>query len=337
MIPIPPPGYGAVEKHVWHLSRALQARGHDVEVLNEVVGPRGTDEFRFALRARRRLAGRDFEVIHLHTTGVAFTFHVLGPRDYIYTSHSRHWTLRRGLREHLGFAMEKRAVRGARRVVALSDRMARLMAPLARADVVPNGVDTEQYRPDYASRTGNRIVAVGKVEPHKCFHLAARALEGLDATLTIMGPVPKGAYAEGMRRYPWVNLVGEVPEEALISHLATADIYVHPSSSEAFSLAVVEALASGLPIVGTEVCAGQVEDGHNGFLIRGANQEELVEAMRERLSLLLSDRPLRAAQASRSRELAEKRYRWEFVAATLEQVYARYLEGQSPSGGRSFG
>ncbi len=323
MIPIPPPGYGAVEKHIWHLSRALEARGHEVRVLNDVVGSRGVDEFRFALKARRQLGGRGFDVLHVHTTGVAFTFRTIGPRDYIYTSHSRHWTLRQGLRERLGFAMERRAVRGARPVIALSERMARLMAPLARAEVVPNGVDTDLYRPDYGSRIGNRVVAVGKVEPPKGFHIAAQALEGLNATLTIVGPTPRGPYVDRLRDRPGVTLTGEIEEPALVRYLATSDIYLHPSSSEAFSLAVVEALACGLPVVGTEVCEGQVEEDANGFLVRGATEAELPGALRDRLSILLSDGHRREAMARRSRAIAEERFPWARVAAQVEDVYLR--------------
>ncbi len=329
MIPIPPPGHGAVEKHIWNLAKALEARGHHVEILNRALGSRPWNEYRFAMwaRPRARAAGKD--IVHLHTTGVAYTFHALGPRGYIYTSHSRHWTRREGLGERLGFALERRAVAGARRVIALSDRMARLMTPLASADVVPNGVDTDLYRPDYAARPGNRIVAVGRVEPHKGFHLAAEALEHHDASLIIVGPAPPGPYVERLRRHPSVTVTGEITEEALRRYLATSDIYVHPSASEAFSLAVVEAMASGLPVVGTEVCEGQVEEGRNGFVVGGRTEGEVVAAFRERLDTLLADPGLRLAMGRRGRALAEERYRWTSVAAQVEEVYRRAL-GDGP-------
>ncbi len=326
MIPIPPPGYGAVEKHIWHLSRALEARGHEIRLLSEVVGPGGMDEYRFALMARRRVRGMAYDVLHLHTTGVAFTFHLLGPGGYVYTSHSRHWTLRRGLNERLGFALEKVAVAGAKRVIALSDRMFHQMGCPAKAEVVPNGVDTDLYRPDYDAREGNRVVAVGRVEPHKGFHLASRALEGLGATLTIVGPVPAGRYGEGLRALPWVNLIGEVEEEVLVHHLATSDVYIHPSSSEAFSLAVVEAMAAGLPIVGTEACASQVEEGGNGYVVSGGTEVERTRNLRDRLSALLSDPSMRQSMARRSRALAEERYRWSLIAGQVEDVYRRAVD-----------
>lgn len=329
MIPIPPPGYGAVEKHIWNLARALEGRGHHVDIIGRSFGQRAWNEYRFALWARKRAAGHG-GILHLHTTGVAFTFHLLGPRDYVYTSHSRHWTVRRGLGEHLGFALERRAVAGARRVIALSQHMAELMAPVAKAEIVPNGVDTELYRPNYGARGGTKAVAVGRVEPHKGFHLAARALEGLGVTLTIIGPIPRGRYADRLRRYPWVKLEGQVDEGELIRHLATSDVYVHASSSEAFSLAVIEAMASGLPVVGTDVCAGQVEEGDNGYLVHGSDEPELVQGLRDRLSRLIVDGGLRERMALRSRALAEARYRWPLVAASVEQVYRLALEPTSP-------
>lgn len=333
MIPIPPTAYGAVEKHVWNLAKALRERGHTVEIINEVLGPRPWDEYRFALRARKIVPRLDCEILHLHTTGVASTFSLLGPRGYVYTSHSRHWTLRTGIRERVGFALEKRAVARARRVIALSDRMAHLMAGVAFADVVPNGVDTELYRPDYESRQGNRVVAVGRVERHKGLHLAAEALRGLDAHLTVVGPAPPGPYVEGLRRYPWVTLTGSVPEEVLVRYLATADVYVHPSYSEAMSLAVLEAMACGLPVVGTYACEGQVNHGENGLIVGGGSSDEAVVSLGEALSKLLTEDQFREAMARNSRKLAEERYRWPVVAAGVERVYHRALDQIDASSG----
>src|SRR5581483_10610761 len=70
MIPIPPPDYGAVEKHIWNLTGALQARGHDVRIVNRVFGPTSKDEYRFALWARKEAAREPYDVLHLHTPGV---------------------------------------------------------------------------------------------------------------------------------------------------------------------------------------------------------------------------------------------------------------------------
>ena len=82
MLPIPPVDYGAVEKHIWNLSQALQKRGHHVRIVNKVVGPHSKDEYRFAFWAKKEVTREPWDILHLHTPGVASIFSALGPRRF---------------------------------------------------------------------------------------------------------------------------------------------------------------------------------------------------------------------------------------------------------------
>lgn len=317
-IPVPPPGYGAVERHVAELADALRARGHEVDVFAPVY-PRPWPGPRLALAAARRARGHD--VVHAHATGVAAALAVLGV-PYVYTSHSRHWRSAEGWRERAGLALDRFACRRARGVVALTPEVrARMSEAGIRAVVVPNGVDASRFPPRGPRRDGPfRAVALGDVRPHKQVRLAAEAARGV-GELRVVGPIGDVAYAAEVEAAGG-RLLGLLPEEALVDELAAADALVHLSVSEALSLAVLEGMAAGLPVVASDVCRGQVEDGVNGVLVpTEATPEARVAAARAAFERLAADPALAARWGAASRRVAEERFGWPAVAAAVEAVY----------------
>lgn len=321
MIPIPPPGYGAVEKHVWNLAGALTARGHDVRIVNKVFGEDASDEYRFALWARREVARAPYDVLHLHTPGVATIFSGLGPRRFVYTTHSRHWSGTTGLGERVGFFLERRAVQNASEVIAVSRMVAQHIDRPTR--VIPNGVDVKEYAPDEAARDGTRVVGLGEVAEHKRWHLAAEALQGTPASLTLIGPIRDPAYARRVERLG-ARLAGPMPEDEMARELARSDVMVHPSVSESFGMAVVEGMASGLPIVCSDMLSFLVEHGKQGLLVPTNGKDEArVEAIRGAVHTLLGDAAERRRMGRAARERAVEWYAWERVAEQVEAVYRR--------------
>ena len=100
--------------------------------------------------------------------------------------------------------------------------------------------------------------------------------------------------------------------------MIAADIFVLPSLSEGFPMVILEAMASGLPIVTTKV-GGLPEivlDGENGFIARPEDPEEIAR----KVQLLLEDNDLRARMAQNNRNKAGH-YTWEKVVDKLEEVY----------------
>lgn len=317
-IPVPPPDYGAVERHVAELAAALRARGHDVEVLAPVLGGRAR-EFRVAWRARRRFRAGGFDVLHAHTTGVAAGLAALGV-PFAYTSHSRHWRTVEGPRERAGFALERYACARASALVALTPevRDAMLEAGIPGAVVVPNGVDASRFDVPRA-HAGFRVLCLGEVRPHKGMHVAAVAAQGL-GEVRVVGPVRDPPYATRLEE-AGARVLGVLSEEDLREEFATADVFAHLSTSEALSLAVLEAMAAGLPLVASDVCVGQVEDGVNGFAVRAGDDDARVAAARAAFGRLAADAGLRARMGVESRRLATERFAWDAVAAKVEAAY----------------
>ncbi|EQD51660.1 glycosyl transferase, group 1 family protein, partial [mine drainage metagenome] len=228
--PIPPTGYGGVERFLDDLRRALEADGVEVVVLNRVRHRRTRDEIPFALEVPRALRRERYDVVHAHTPVVANRL-ALGNIPFVYTSHSRHWYYRERLSHRWGYWLERRAVRRARVTVALTEPLARTMRGAVRApsplpiEVVPIGVDTEAFRPDWAARTGRRALGVGVVLPFKRWHLAAAALRGTGVTLRLAGPAPSAEYADRVRAAgEGVEILGEVDEASLRRLYAESDV-----------------------------------------------------------------------------------------------------------------
>jgi glycosyltransferase involved in cell wall biosynthesis len=111
------------------------------------------------------------------------------------------------------------------------------------------------------------------------------------------------------------------------------DIYCHSSldlASEMFPIAILRALAAGLPVVCTNVggIAAMVEEGLSGHLVRPDDPAALADALLD--VLRSSDR--RREMARNSRRLFEERYHAAVMAERVERVYRSLLEGHGPPG-----
>lgn len=328
--PIPPTGYGAVERILDEFRRALVAAGVEAEVVNRVRKRRMRDEYPFAWELPSLLRGQRYDVLHANTPVVA---NRLAGRQlpFVYTSHSRHWFYRERWTHRWGYFLERRAVRRATAVVALTDPLAATMRrvvrpPLPPLAVIPFGVDTARFRPIPGARTGRRALGVGVVAPFKRWEIAARALRGTGISLTVVGPRPDPAYAALVRSAgDSVTLTGEVDPAELVRLYGESDFLVHPSSVEVLSAAVVEALASGLPVLGGPAVAGVVDDGRTGWVVPATENGALADGLRAHATALAEDPTLRARMGAESRGVAESRYAWPRVVERHLEVYRDVL------------
>jgi len=324
--PIPPTGYGAVERILDDFRTALISAGHEAEVVNQVRHRRMRDEYPFAWQLPRLLRGERYDILHANTPVVANRL-AFGGLRFVYTSHSRHWFYRTQLSHRWGYWLERRAVQRATAVVALTSTLARTMAaavrpPLPPVSVIPFGVNSDRFRPNWDHRTGREVLGVGVVLPFKRWELAARALRGLGVRLRIAGPLPSPEYAAEVRTAgDRVEMLGEVSQEELVRLYAESDVLLHPSRVEILSATVLEALSSGLPVVGGAAVEGVVEDGTTGWSIPDADPTAFVAAMREKVTRLVTNDALRREMGERARASAQRRFDWPSVVAAHVKVY----------------
>ncbi|MCL4078790.1 glycosyltransferase [Coriobacteriia bacterium Es71-Z0120] len=234
----------------------------------------------------------------------------------------------------------EQAVRAAAAVVCVSRRLADDAVRLVGADpakvvVVPNTYDTGRFRFVERSRAGApRFVAVGRLVPEKghdvlldAFASVASAIDG--ARLTIVGDGVKRAALEARARElgleASVRFAGALAGRALAAELANADVFVLPSRSEGFGVVLVEAMATGLPVVATR-CGGpeDIVTPRAGILVEAGDAEDLAHGMREAVERLDA---FDGAEIARS---AAERFSPAAVAARLVRVYEDVIAGRAP-------
>jgi glycosyltransferase involved in cell wall biosynthesis len=329
--PIPPPGYGGTERFIADLQVALRGAGHDVSVVNRVRHRRLRDEYPFAWELPRLLRALRYDVVHANSPVVGNRLALSGI-PYVYTSHSRHWYYRERLTHRWGYWLERRAVRHAAAPVALTEPLARTMGKAVGTtrrpiEVIPFGVDGERFRPEWDRRSGSVALGVGVVAPFKRWELAAAALRGTGLRFVLAGPAPDRDYADRVRAAgDRVELVGEVSEDDLCGRFAESDLLVHPSRVELLSGTVVQALSSGLPVVGGPALAGAVDDGRTGWCVPDTDLAAFVAGLRQRSLELAHDPALRRRMGEAARAVAQDRYTWPRVVEQYEQVYRAVAE-----------
>jgi glycosyltransferase involved in cell wall biosynthesis len=219
-----------------------------------------------------------------------------------------------------------------------------LRVPPARTRVVYGGADTRRFAPEPGVRREG-VLSIGRLTPHKGVDRLIQALpEG--ARLTVVGTgghdprPPARDYPERLHRLAsgrQVTFAGAVPDHDLPAVHRRAAVFVLPTvkrdcygrdfpTAELLGLSVLEAMASGTPVVASRLDAlpEVVRDGETGFLVTPGNIEEL----HERIAQLLSDRTSAARMGACGRELAVERFTWD---ACAQRCLAAYEElGHSP-------
>lgn len=185
----------------------------------------------------------------------------------------------------------------------------------ARIEIVPPGNDRPVYdRPPAGGHDTSalRLLMVGSVVPRKGHLSLVDALAGLKHLpwrLTCIGSLERDTAAVVALRAAIehhglgdrVDLAGERPPAALADAWHDADVFVLPSSHEGYGMAYAEAMAHGLPVIGTT--AGAIPDtvpGTAGLLVAPGD----VAALREALHRMLVDPPLRRHLAAGARQAA---------------------------------
>lgn len=219
---------------------------------------------------------------------------------------------------------------------------------------VYNGVDVQQFTVGLRNvRQKQRVLFVGRISPEKGLHTLIEAFKQIAdrfpaSELQIIGP-NKPTLAEfiadlsddlKVRRLALLDppnylerLKMQVPESLAqrisfvgqVSHLQLQDYFqqsallVNPSLSEAFGMSLVEAMASGVPVVATQVggMTDVVTDGETGLLVPADDAEQLGAA----IAHLLSDEALRQVMGQQGRQRAEDVFAWDAIASDLLSHY----------------
>ncbi|MEV4121331.1 glycosyltransferase [Micromonospora sp. NPDC049645] len=224
--------------------------------------------------------------------------------------------------------------------------LVRMGVPRSRMTVVPSGVNLATFAPlgPAADREPGlaRILTVGRLVERKGFQTVIRAMALVpDAECLVVGGPPEGlletdpyarrlrALAESCGVADRVHLVGAVPREEMGRWYRSADLLVAAPWYEPFGLTPLEAMACGVPVVGTAVggIRDTVLDGTTGDLVPARDPQALATAIQG----LLDDRIRRFAYAAAARERARARYSWAATAERLVEVYSEVAAVRRPT------
>jgi glycosyltransferase involved in cell wall biosynthesis len=229
----------------------------------------------------------------------------------------------------IGFVWRRAAA-----VVANSDglaELARRFAPDTPIDVVHNGVDPDVFSPrtaDDAAGAGRaplRLAIAGRLVRQKGVDVTLQAMARLDLPLEleVIGDGPIRAELEGLAAElglrDRVRFSGWVDRSLLPDAYRRADIFVFPSRDEGMPNVVLEAMACGLPVIGTPIPGTRdlVADGETGLLIPVDDVAALADAVR---ALALDPQRRRAMGAAGRRRVVEL-FSWRAAAAAYRRMF----------------
>jgi glycosyltransferase involved in cell wall biosynthesis len=234
---------------------------------------------------------------------------------------------------------ERRAYRSAKRVAAVSDLVRDALVrevgiPAEHVRVIPTGVDSAEFRPaepggrsvlrgtDGVPHQAFLLMFVGDAKtPRKNLDLALEALARLDDRfrLVVIGDARGGPYRERARQLgvaPRVRFAGV--RHDIADCLRDADAVLCPSRYEPASLVLLEAMATGVPVIATRQVgnAAFIDDGRNGFLV-GVRDAAHAAGILTRLA----DDPALHAATRRAARATALRLSWDRMGRGYERLY----------------
>ena len=200
--------------------------------------------------------------------------------------------------------------------------------PNAQIELIPNGVDVNFFIPAYRDWRVPHLLSVGRVVYQKGLDLALSVLTSLkeyDWEWTIAGDgvarQELELLAKQLKIDDRIHFVGWQSKEQLTTLYHTANIFLFPSRHEGMPNAVLEAMASGLPVVASEIAGNEelVLPNQTGILFTSEDQNGL----RQGLERLLSNAELRQQMGAAGRRRVESEYTWDKVAREYTSLISK--------------
>ncbi|WP_297513677.1 glycosyltransferase family 4 protein [Thermococcus sp.] len=222
------------------------------------------------------------------------------------------------------------------RIIAVSRASKEFMRRFTRVpiEVIQNGVNVDFFDIPLSKEEAKEklglgegvILYVGRLEPRKGVSTLINAMKHVDGTLLIAGQgsmlplLRERAKLLGVSKK--VKFLGVVEYSRLPLYYRASDVFVLPSLSEAFGIVLLEAMASGTPVIGTKVGGiPEIIDGC-GLLVPPGNAKELANA----INLVLNNQSVERRLSRLGKRRVEKVYDWNVVVRKIEALYREVLD-----------
>jgi glycosyltransferase involved in cell wall biosynthesis len=207
---------------------------------------------------------------------------------------------------------EKKVFSGADKVVVTTEVMktditGKMGVDPEKIKVIPNYVDTGLFKPQGESLKEFDMIFVGRIAPQKNLDRFLEAVEPLGLKVLIIGNGPlkgelKRRYGDNNGPFTWIDTV---PNQLLPDYLGRSKIFVLPSLYEGHPKTLIEAMAMGMPVLGTDVPGIKevINHGDNGWLCRPE-----VASLRAAMKSLISDTEKHNKLGESARRTVEMNY-----------------------------
>jgi len=251
-------------------------------------------------------------------------------------------------------AVEKAVLETAERIVATSpqeqDHMRSLVSTKGNIDIIPCGTDIHRFgswtkesaRATLGIDQDEKVVFyVGRFDPRKGIETLVRAvgqskLRGQEKLKLIIGGGSRPGQSDGIERDRIEGIVaelgmsdftifpGRLGDDILPAYYAAADVCVVPSHYEPFGLVAIEAMASGTPVVASDVGGLQftVVPEETGLLAAPKDEADFADA----IDRILSNPDWRDQLGKGARARVESKFSWDGVAHQLSDLYTKLIE-----------
>ncbi len=321
----------------WVFNRSISGMVDTIEA--DVYEAHTVSGYKFLKRLRKRKTGKPFiQTVH----GVLADEHIQSSKS---VSPSLRMKLSNIFMGRLA-KIEKEVAKEANLIVTVSQYSLQKLVQLYEVDeakirVVPNGVDTQTFKPaedcegikDVVGGSSDHVVLfVGNLIPRKGLHYLIEAAKDVvkgmeDAKFVVVGDGPLKSHLIAYSKEQGVadNFVflGSVPDDLLHRLYSCADVFASPSIQEGQGITLLEAQATGKPVVAFNVTAIKevVKNKETGLLVE-PDSRKLADA----LLTLLSNQSLREKMGRSGREFVSKTYSWDICAQKMSQVYSEATE-----------
>lgn len=322
---------GGQETHLHNLMCGLRKSGVDVALLARPQFSKSKISTGvFYARSLFRLPREGVDLIHghdIHVGAVLRLYHHLSKVPSVLTVHSSIFL--ETYKKYPGFY--RGMFNNQKAIITTSSELRDACSAVTDTPVhyIPNGVDTEQFRPgrsDFARRAfgipeDSRIILTTRRLDRKNNVIAlAEAFDALkteNTHLVIVGDGEQRSAIESLKN-PRIHIAGFVRNDSIPDYLNSADVFAIPSLYEATSISCLEAMACGLPVIVTNV--GGLPDLIDGNgIICEPNKESLRGALE---TMLEKDR---THMGEKSRTIAEGKFSWERITKHYLKLYASVL------------
>ncbi len=340
--PYYPPHLGGVEVHVQNLASKLKLKGYEVEVVTSagfddsvkvrtvpsILIPYSPIPLRFP-----KVCG---DVYHSHIPSPFFAREIAKRRlkPHVVTYHNDvvipERVDGRRIPAKIGKIVEKinedvtvPILESADVIIATTESYAE-SSPILRefdVEIVPNAIDVEKY--EFCNEKDDYVVYVGRLVEYKGLPILLEAMRIVQREL----PIKLVVVGDGEDRQRFEKLAeelgvdvefkGRLPEKEKIDVIKRARILVLPSQSrlEAFGIVLLEAMACGTPVIGSNTAGVRDVAREGGLVFYG------VEDLADKILKLVTNERLAKSLGRKGRRKVEEKYNWNAVIERIEEIY----------------